>query len=129
VRKNIAIYTVLGGLLLVVHSFFVIQFPERGLEHYFVVGQVFLLLLFLLGHISTVLLSSNFDIYLGQVFLGFSVFKFILTGLFILFLSKMGEFPLSKSYVLLFMFSYFIYLIVEVYILVGKLNDNENLST
>lgn len=120
---------ILGGLLLVGHSFFAEQFPEKGLEEYLVISQVFLFLLFLKGHLLTIFLSKKFDIYLGQVFLGFSVSKFILAGLFILYLKRMGDLPLSKSYVLIFMFSYFTYLITEVFILLDKLKKADELSS
>jgi hypothetical protein len=113
---------ILGGLLLVGHSFFADNFPGRELHHYVIQVQVFLFLLFLKGHILTEILSKKFGIYIGQVFLGFSVTKLIFAGLFILYIKRFEVFPVSKSYILLFMFSYFTYLLTEVVMLVGKLN-------
>jgi hypothetical protein len=121
-QKDISIYMIIGGLLLVGHSFFAEIFPDRQLESYLVEGQVFLFLLFLKGHILTAFLSKKFDIYLGQVFLGFSVTKFVFAGLFFLYIQELGSIPLSKSFVLVFVFSYFTYLITEVILLVSVLN-------
>ena len=113
---------ILGGLLLVGHSFFAETFPERGLERFLIASQLFLFILFLNGHVLTVFLSNKFDIYLGQVFLGFSISKFVLSGLFILYIQSLGGAPISKSFILIFIFSYFTYLTTEVILLIKKLN-------
>tara|TARA_B110000211_G_C14013655_1_gene524374 strand:- start:541 stop:918 length:378 start_codon:yes stop_codon:yes gene_type:complete len=121
-RKDISLYMILGGLLLVGHSFFAETFPERGLERFLIETQVFLFVLFLKGHLLTIFLSKKFNVYLGQVFLGFSVSKFVFAGLFILFIQELGGPPISKSFILVFVFSYFTYLTAEVILLVKKLN-------
>ena len=122
-RKDISLHIILGGLLLVGHSFFSEIFPEKGLERFLMEAQVFLFLLFLKGHLLTLFLSKKFNIYLGQLFLGFSVYKFIFSGLFILIIQRLEGPPISKSFILIFMFSYFTYLVAEVILLVKKLNQ------
>ena len=122
-RKEISLYIIIGGLLLVGHSFFAEKFPERGIEHFLIETQVFLFLLFLKVHLLTLFLSKKFNIYLGQLFLGFSVYKFIISGLFLLLLQYIELYPISKSFVLIFMVSYFTYLVTEVVLLINKLNE------
>lgn len=128
-KKAISIYMILGGLLLVGHSFFAEQFPDKGLGYYLLPSQIFLFVLFLKGHLFTVFLSKKFNLYLGQVFLGFSVSKFILAGLFMLYIKRFEDIPPSKSFVLFFMFSYFTYLLAEVLLVVKELNKNDNLPS
>lgn len=122
-RKDISLYVIIGGLLLAGHSFFAEKFPETGVNHFLIESQVFLFLLFLKVHLLTLFLSKKFNIYLGQLFLGFSVYKFIISGLFILLLQYIELYPISKSFVLTFMLSYFTYLVAEVVLLVNKLNE------
>lgn len=125
--RALSIYMILGGLLFGGHSFLAETFPENGLESYLLMAQTFLILLFIKGHLLTLFLSKKLNLLVGQVFLGFSVAKFIFAGMFILLLKKIGSEPISKSFILVYMFSYFTYLMVEV-ILVVKLAQ-EKLGT
>lgn len=109
-------YTILGGLLYGGHYFLNIVYPERALGENMMKSHILLFLLFVQSHFIGDLLHKKFDILIGQVFMGFSVFKMILLGLYIFFLKKTGLNPISNSFILTFMASYFIYLSMDVYL-------------
>lgn len=115
---------ILGGLLFGGHSFLAEMFPDKGLEAYLLLSQTFLILLFIKGHLLTVFLSKKLNLLIGQVFLGFSVAKFIFAGLLIFLLKKTGAEPISKGFIIVYMFSYFSYLIVEVLLVVKAANKD-----
>lgn len=118
---------VVSGLLIVGHSFLAEAYPESGLEVHLMKSQVFLFLLFLSGHILTVFLAKKMDMLYGMAFLGFSVVKFIFAGLLILLLKKMGDAELSKQFILVFMASYFSYLVADVFAIVRRVQkEGEN---
>lgn len=122
--KALSIYMILGGLLFGGHSFLAEMFPDKGLEPYLLLSQTFLILLFIKGHLLTVFLSKKLNLLIGQVFLGFSVAKFIFAGLLIFLLKKTGAEPISKGFIIVYMFSYFSYLIVEVLLVVKAANKD-----
>lgn len=113
--KDIVKYLILGGLLYGGHYILSEIYPQRGLHTYKDVSQFILLLLFLLSHILTVLFSKMYNVLIGQVFLGFTVFKLVSAGIFILIIKKMSEDPISISFILVFMVSYFFYLTLDVF--------------
>ena len=114
--KDIVKYLILGGLLYGGHYFLSEMYPQRGLLSYKDVSQFILLLLFILSHILTVLISKKYNnVLLGQVFLGFSVFKLVSAGILIFVIKKISEDPISKSFILVFMGSYFLYLTLDVF--------------
>ena len=114
--RDIIKYTILGGLLYGGHYFLNALYPERALGENMNKSHVLLFLLFVKSHFIGDLLHKKFDILIGQVFMGFSVFKMILLGLYIFFLKKTGINPISNSFILTFMGSYFIYLSMDVYL-------------
>ena len=123
--KDISKYLIAFGLLYGGHYFLSVLYPELNLLKYRDVTQLFLVVLALVSHFSNSLLSSKFKVLPGQVFLVFSVLKFILAGLYIFFLKKLLEFELSKAYILIFMAAYFCYLSIDVIILTKSINKKE----
>ena len=114
--KDIVKYLILGGLLYGGHYILSEMYPQRGLLSYKDVSQFILLLLFILSHILTVLISKKYNnVLLGQVFLGFSVFKLVSAAILIFVIKKISDDPISKSFILVFMGSYFFYLTLDVF--------------
>lgn len=127
--RALSIYMILGGLLFGGHSFLAESYPENGLADYLILAQTFLILLFIKSHLLTVFLSKKLNLLVGQVFLGFSVAKFIFAGMFIFLLKKTGEEPISKSFVAVYMFSYFTYLLVEVFLVLGEIQKDTPITS
>lgn len=123
--KDIIKFTLLGGLFLGGHYFLGLDNPQFGSTKLIVITQLLLLALFLKSYILTVVLSEKFKILKGQLFLGFSVVKFIFAGLFIFFLKKKGI-PVEKPFILMFMLSYFSYLALDVISLIKILKKEES---
>lgn len=120
-------YIVLSGLLYGGHYFLSYKYPDRGLVENREVVHVFMLVLFLTCHLLVRLISKRFNILLGQVFLGFSVVKLILSGVFMFVLMKVSEEVLSKTFIIITMTSYFSYLLLDVITMLGVINrDVEN---
>jgi hypothetical protein len=124
VRKDILNYIVVGGLLYGGHYFLSLKFIERGLVQNRDVSQIVLLFLFLISHCLTILLSKRFKVLLGQVFLGFSVFKLVFAGMFIFTIKKLSEDPMSKTFILVFMGCYFVYLTLDVFLVLRNVKQN-----
>ena len=61
---------------------------------------------------------------MGQVFLGFSVFKLVFAGLFIFTIKKLSEDSMSKTFIIVFMCSYFVYLILDVSLVLRNVKQN-----
>lgn len=123
--KDITKYILIGGLLYGGHYFLATVFPDRGLTKYRDLSQVVLFLLFVKSHLFGFFLSKKFDVLPGQIFLGFSVFKLIVAGLFMMFLKMANDAPVSKSFTLVFMVAYFSYLIVDVVLMMKAVKEKE----
>lgn len=112
--KDVFKYILVSGLLYGGHYFLSLIYPERGLVQNREVSHLVLLFLFLISHVFTIFLSRKFKVLMGQVFLGFSVFKLVFSGTFIFVFKKISEEPMSKTFIIVFMGSYFCYLILDV---------------
>jgi len=123
--KDLLKYFILGGLLYGGHYFLSQNLPYQGLSTYRDISQFILFGIFVKSHVLTILLSRKFKILPGQVFLGFSVLKLILAGVMILLFKKLGDYPIGKSFTLVFMVSYFAYLAVDVWVMLDLLKKDE----
>ena len=75
----------------------------------------FLLFVYAKTHVLTLFLSDKLKLYIGQLYLIFTVYKFIFTSFYFLLLKK-KTFFYTKSFIAVFMLSYFVMLIVEYFL-------------
>lgn len=122
--KNLLKYILVGGLLYGGHYFFSETFLNKGLSNKRESAHLMLFLLFTISHLLTEFLGRRFSLIPGQVFLIFSVVKLISAGLFMFVIKQISGLDISKSFTLAFMFSYFIYLILDISIVLKFLKSN-----
>ena len=122
--KDLISYIITGGLLYGGHYFLSDNNPDNGLSLYREQAHLTLIVLFTLSHIIGVLLSTKFKALIGKVFLGFSVVKLIVVGSFFLILQNISETPITKDFTLVIMGCYFVYLMLDVVLMLKHLNKS-----
>ena len=123
--KDIVKFMILGGLLYGGHYFLSIYLPEKDLGELRDVSQIFLFILFIKSHVLTKFLSIKYNLLTGKVSLGFSIVKLIFAASFIIISKKIGDYEISKAFILLFMGSYFAYQTLDVLIMIRCLKEKE----
>lgn len=128
--KNILPFVLASIVLGGTHYSLAVLLPQYNLHDYFIKTQVILFLLFTKSHLLGLFLSTKFKVLPGQIFLGFSVFKLLFAGSYILILKRFGTYDVSKPFILIFMACYFAYLSIDVWLMIkeAKLQDNNTLS-
>lgn len=124
--KDLIKYIVLSGLLFGGHYFLSEMLPGKGLGNYREEVHLMLFTLFIVSHVLSKIISKKSSVLPGQIFLGFSVVKLISAGLFIFIIKQLSEVDISKAYILVFMASYFIYLGLDVLLMLKALNKPNN---
>lgn len=118
-------------LLTAMHYLLAKALPQLHLYDYFAKTHLILFLLFTKSHLLGIFLSKKFKVLPGQIFLGFSVFKLLFAGSYILILKRFGDYTVSKPFILVFMACYFIYLAVDVWLMVrqAKAHSSDDLTS
>jgi hypothetical protein len=84
----------------------------------------FLFFIYAKTHILTIVLSKKLNILIGQLYLIFTVYKFIFTSFFFLFLKHKTVFY-TKSYIAVFIFCYFVLMITEYFLYKTQLEKSD----
>lgn len=109
--KDLAIFFIVIALL-VLGAYALEQMLDKNLVESYPFLFGFLFFIYAKTHVLTLFLSKKFDLYIGQVYLGFTVYKFIFTSFYFLFL-KHTTTIYTKSFIIIFFASYFTLMIVE----------------
>jgi hypothetical protein len=121
--KLFKVYFIIGALLHGGHFILHQYFPDKVLLSSVFYVQSVILLVFILSDLFIHFGSTFFKVYKGQLFLLSTTVKILATSTYFLVLKLVGAEEFTKVFVLMFMFSYFVYLFVETVTLFKTLNS------
>jgi hypothetical protein len=121
--KDLSVFFIVIALLILGFYALELMLDKNLVESYpFLFG--FLFFIYTKTHVLTIFLSKRLNVLVGQLYLIFTVYKFIFTSFFFLFLKHKTQFY-TKSYIAVFIFCYFVLMITEYFLYKSTLEKSD----